>query len=85
MYYMFESPLVWNIAAFVSFLYMPLVITIERKVFNKKLLWSYITYSIYSLTWVPITIQGCLNKNKKEWCHTQHTRQISIDEMEKIS
>lgn len=35
-------------------------------------------YSIYTLTWVPITIQGIINKNNKEWSHTKHVRKIEI-------
>jgi len=38
----------------------------------------YLLYGIYSLTWIPITIQGILNKNNKEWSHTKHVRQIGI-------
>jgi hypothetical protein len=34
------------------------------------------------LTWIPITVQGILNKDNKEWSHTKHTRQISINEIE---
>lgn len=35
-------------------------------------------YSVYTLTWVPITIQGIINKNNKEWSHTKHVRKIEI-------
>ncbi|QAA31617.1 glycosyltransferase family 2 protein [Clostridium manihotivorum] len=38
----------------------------------------YLLYSIYTLTWVPITVQGILNRNNKEWSHTKHVRQIGI-------
>lgn len=38
----------------------------------------FLLYSIYTLTWIPITIQGILNKNNKEWNHTQHVRQVEI-------
>jgi len=84
LWYLFENPFVWNAFVAVEFLYMPIVITIEKKCINKKLIWGYITYSIYSLTWMPITVIGCINKNKKEWFHTQHTREISIADVEKI-
>ncbi|NRT79341.1 glycosyltransferase family 2 protein [Clostridium beijerinckii] len=35
-------------------------------------------YALYTLTWIPITIQGILNKNNKEWSHTKHVRKIEI-------
>jgi cellulose synthase/poly-beta-1,6-N-acetylglucosamine synthase-like glycosyltransferase len=38
----------------------------------------YLLYGIYTLTWVPITVQGILNRNNKEWSHTKHVRQIGI-------
>ena len=38
----------------------------------------FLLYSLYTLTWIPITIQGMLDKNNKEWNHTQHVRQIEI-------
>ncbi|MFL0196400.1 glycosyltransferase family 2 protein [Clostridium sp. WILCCON 0269] len=42
----------------------------------------YLLYGIYTLTWIPITVQGILDKNNKEWNHTKHIRQISIQEVE---
>ena len=79
--YIFPNPFLWYLFVFAQFAYTPLVIWIEKRQFTWKLLFSYITYFVYSLTWVPITVVGILNKNKKEWFHTQHTRKISIEEV----
>ncbi|WP_027308063.1 glycosyltransferase family 2 protein [Caloramator sp. ALD01] len=49
----------------------------------KVYIW-YLLYGIYTITWIPITLQGIIDKNKKEWSHTKHTRQISISEIEGI-
>lgn len=38
-------------------------------------------YTLYTVSWIPITIQGILNKNNKEWSHTKHVRQIGIYEV----
>ncbi|MGL5151214.1 MAG: glycosyltransferase family 2 protein [Clostridium sp.] len=38
----------------------------------------YLLYGFYTLTWIPITIQGILRKNNKEWAHTKHVRNIEI-------
>ncbi|WP_206155020.1 glycosyltransferase family 2 protein [Clostridium muellerianum] len=54
---------------------------VDRKYSLKIFIW-YMLFSVYTLTWVPITIQGILNKDKKEWSHTKHIRQISIQEVE---
>ena len=55
----------------------------EGKQCFKVFLW-YLLYSIYILTWIPITIQGIINMNNKEWISTKHTRQISINEIEGV-
>lgn len=47
----------------------------------KIFIW-YLLYGVYTLTWIPITIQGIIDKDKKEWSHTKHIRQISIQEVE---
>lgn len=45
---------------------------------NLILFFRFLLYGIYTLTWIPITVQGILNKNKKEWSHTKHVRKIEI-------
>jgi cellulose synthase/poly-beta-1,6-N-acetylglucosamine synthase-like glycosyltransferase len=54
---------------------------IDKKHSLKIFVW-YLLYGIYTLTWIPITIQGIIDKDKKEWSHTKHMRQISIQEVE---
>ena len=61
-----------------------LIYAIHKKNLVKQFIW-YILYSIYVLTWFPITIQAVLNKNDKEWSHTKHTRGISMSELNKKS
>ncbi len=82
-WYLFPNPYVWNFLVVAQFAYTPMVVWLEKRQFTPRLVLSYLTYSIYSLTWVPIAILGIINKNKKEWFHTQHTRKISIEELEK--
>jgi len=53
----------------------------DRKYSLKIFIW-YLLYGLYTLTWIPITIQGIMDKNKKEWSHTKHIRQISIQDVE---
>ncbi len=72
----------WHILVILQFLYGPLVILAEGKL-NPKVILGFIVYPFYCLTWVPITIQGFLSKDNKNWCHTIHTREISIKELEK--
>jgi hypothetical protein len=72
---------IWYIFVILQFLYGPCTILIENK-FNMKVLFGFLVYPFYCLTWVPITIQGFLTKNNKDWNHTEHTREISIGELE---
>ena len=45
---------------------------------NLVLFFRFWLYGLYTITWIPITIQGILNKNNKEWSHTKHVRKIEI-------
>lgn len=38
----------------------------------------FLLYSLYTLTWIPITIQGIIDRNNKEWNPTKHVRSIEI-------
>lgn len=73
---------VWFIFVLLQFFYGPSIILAEKK-FNLKVLFGFLIYPFYCLTWVPITIQGFMSKNNKDWSHTLHTREISINELEK--
>ncbi|EYE88098.1 glycosyl transferase family 2 [Fervidicella metallireducens AeB] len=77
--------LVVTVAAHTAYLlvFTAVLLAVEGKQSLKIFVW-YLLYGIYTLTWVPITIQGIIDKDKKEWSHTKHTRQISINEIESI-
>jgi cellulose synthase/poly-beta-1,6-N-acetylglucosamine synthase-like glycosyltransferase len=38
----------------------------------------FLLYSVYTITWIPITIQGILRKNNKEWNPTKHVRNVEV-------
>jgi cellulose synthase/poly-beta-1,6-N-acetylglucosamine synthase-like glycosyltransferase len=63
--------------AFVAILFI-----VDRKRFSLKMFVWYMLFGFYTLTWIPISIHGILDRNKKEWSHTKHSRQISIQEVE---
>ena len=72
---------IFSVLILAQTLYGPLVMIAERKA-NWKVLLGFLVYPIYNLTWVPITIQGIIDMDKKEWSHTLHTRQIDISEVD---
>jgi cellulose synthase/poly-beta-1,6-N-acetylglucosamine synthase-like glycosyltransferase len=44
--------------------------------------WSYfIFYPLFVYSWIPITVLGFIDRNKRAWSHTVHTRGISYREM----
>lgn len=71
---------VMNTFCIAQFAWLPIVLISEKKA-SAKTIWMYLAYLVYTLTWVPIAIIGCCKKNNKEWFHTQHTRKISISEI----
>ena len=79
--YLFPTE-VWSIFVILQFLYGPIIVLVEKK-FNLKVLLGFLIYPFYCLTWIPITIQGFLTKNNKDWSHTDHSREISINDLEK--
>ena len=81
-WYLFPSASVWMVFVFLQFLYTPFVLLMEKRLDFKMFLYC-ITYIVYSFSWVPVTVIGIMNKDKKEWFHTQHTREITLDELEK--
>ncbi|MDP4144658.1 MAG: glycosyltransferase family 2 protein [Bacillota bacterium] len=67
-----------------QFIYTPFLLFLDRKL-NVKIFLYYLIYSIYAITWLPITIQGIMDKDNKEWSHTIHTRSVDISDLEKAN
>ena len=67
-----------------QFILTPVMIYLDSKLSLKVFLYYIFVYPFYIVTWVPIAIQGIINKNKKEWFHTDHSRNVSIKELEKF-
>ncbi|MFB0918692.1 MAG: glycosyltransferase family 2 protein [Clostridiaceae bacterium] len=62
-------------------LLVPIVLKMDGKL-NIKTIVTYLLYPLYSATWVPVAFVGMINKDKKEWVHTEHTRAISHEEID---
>lgn len=72
------------VVSVLQFIYTPVVLILEKKL-NLKIFLYYIIFPIYTITWVPISIQGIIDRNKKEWSHTAHTRSVNITDLEKVN
>ena len=65
--------------AFISAL--NIYIMLDEKKLTGKILAYFAVFTFYGLTWVPVIIQGFLDRNRKEWVHTPHTRAIDINDI----
>ncbi len=63
--------------------YYGLIFIILEGKLSLKVAGYFVLFPIFSLTWLPIIIQGYIDKDKKEWVHTLHTRALDISEMGK--
>lgn len=84
----FKTPFGIPIGAFIA---MTLAVTYAYIIFvyiEGKLTWKtaayFVIFPFYSLTWVPIIIHGFIDRHKKEWAHTLHTRALDINDIEKL-
>ncbi|PRR82809.1 glycosyltransferase family 2 protein [Clostridium vincentii] len=64
-----------NFAFYATFLLATLIILGKKSVI---FFIRFLLYSIYTVTWIPITIQGILRKNNKEWNPTKHVRNVEV-------
>lgn len=81
MYYLFPNAWMWILLLFFQILCPPLLILVERK-FDWRIILGYLAYPIYNLTYVVIALQGFMDRNKKDWVHTVHRRNIRVEELE---
>lgn len=81
----FRAKTHWSILILSQMCYLLAFLVVIYIAGGKKYLLTfirYLLYGIYTLTWIPITIQGIINRKNKEWSHTKHTRKITINELE---
>lgn len=69
----------WAAIGIVQYLF-PIYVLFKIKV--PKKVWYYVPlYPIFIYSWIPITFLGFLDRNKKVWSHTIHTRSISLEDI----
>ncbi|RCX09976.1 cellulose synthase/poly-beta-1,6-N-acetylglucosamine synthase-like glycosyltransferase [Anaerobacterium chartisolvens] len=64
--------------------YYSIIFVFAEGKLTKRILRYFITFPIYSLTWVPIIIHGFIDRNKNEWVHTVHTRALDITDVKSL-
>jgi cellulose synthase/poly-beta-1,6-N-acetylglucosamine synthase-like glycosyltransferase len=84
-YHMTINIYTWVYIAVIAFLtYGNIVFVIAERKFTSKIAAYFLIFPFYSLTWIPIIIQGFLNRNQHDWVHTAHTRAIDIADVERL-
>ncbi len=63
--------------------YTVVFIIIEGKM-TSKIMRYFLIFPLFSFTWIPIIIQGFINRNKHEWVHTVHTRDLDLKDMNRV-
>lgn len=76
--------LITILLSILQFIYTPFMLILEKKL-DFKIFFYYIIYPVYAITWLPISVQGIINKNNKEWNHTVHSRSIKMKDLEKVN
>jgi len=65
------------------FTYISIIFVFIEGKLTSKIAKYFLTLPIYSITWIPIALLGMIDKDKKEWVHTLHTRSLDIADVEK--
>ena len=75
----------WMFIALALFVtYINIVFVIVEGKFSKRIGLYFLLFPFYSLTWIPIIIAGFIDKDKNEWTHTEHTRDLEIKDMKNL-
>ncbi|MEF2966954.1 glycosyltransferase family 2 protein [Paenibacillus sp. M1] len=56
---------------------------ILEKVKSKKVYAYLVLFPVYLISWWPITFYAFFTQNNKQWSHTQHTRVVRLEEVQK--
>lgn len=64
--------------------YLSIIIILLEGKLTKKIWEYFILFPFYNLTWIPIIIHGFIDRDKKEWAHTLHTRALDITDIHKL-
>ncbi len=68
----------WFIITFLQYI-LPLIVLVQIQVPAK--IWFYwLLYPIFMYSWIPVTFLGFLDRHKKAWVHTIHTRSLQFQD-----
>lgn len=69
----------------IAFLYLGAIfMLLEKKFTTGRVIRYFLSLPLYNLTWVPIIVQGFMDRDRREWVHTLHTRAVDINEIKSL-
>ncbi|WP_435921924.1 glycosyltransferase family 2 protein [Paenibacillus sp. DYY-L-2] len=78
-----KFPLWISFVAIAANVFIFLAAMILEKVKSKKVYAYLVLFPIYLISWWPITFYAFFTQNNKQWSHTQHTRVVRLEEVQK--
>ena len=78
----FHMPMWLFAIAMIVLTYIYIVFVYIEGKLTPKVFAYFILFPVYSLTWVPIIVQGYFGRHNREWVDTVHTRAMDIGDIE---
>lgn len=78
-----KFPLWISFVAIAANVFIFLAAMILERVKSKKVYAYLVLFPIYLISWWPITFYAFFTQNNKQWSHTQHTRVVRLEEVQK--
>jgi len=81
---LFDLKILESVILFLTSTYISIIFLFAEKKNSFKIILYFFLIPLYNLTWIPIIIQGYIDKNKRDWVHTIHTKALDISDIENI-
>lgn len=78
----FVVPLAWAVLLCAYAVYPLLAMYLEGV--PARLYVNYLCSLVFAVTWLPIIVLGMLKSRSKVWVHTEHTRNVSIEQVRAV-
>lgn len=67
----------WSTLGIIQYV-LPLIVLLQIEV-PLKIYFYWFFYPLFMYSWIPVTFLGWLDRHKKAWVHTVHTRSLNFD------
>lgn len=67
----------WSTLGIIQYV-LPLIVLLQIEV-PLKIYFYWFFYPLFMYSWIPVTFLGWLDRHKKDWVHTVHTRNLNFE------